>query len=163
MRRRECGIVRDGVGRQLPAPYPEPVGPSEPALSQAPNPKEKARRMVRWPCYGLTRPGSASGPSRGFPGRQNRRPQRTFPQGTVVAVGKNCDPTGVATEQASNTARGTPKLRRSRVQFPRLASKSRGFEARGSGSLNADNEARRSARPLLFRDRRNRTTTPPRR
>ena len=30
--------------------------------------------------------------------------------GGVVAVGKNCDPTGVAVEQASNIARGTPTI-----------------------------------------------------
>ena len=34
---------------------------------------------------------------------------------SLKAVGKNCNPTGVALEQASNTARGTPRFRRSRV------------------------------------------------
>jgi hypothetical protein len=60
---------------------------------------------------GALRTPASGGPSRGFPGCQNRHPQRMFPAtGGVVAVGKNCDPTGVAVEQASNIARGTPTI-----------------------------------------------------
>jgi hypothetical protein len=57
MRRRECGIVRDGgAPTTAPGRGPEPVGPLRPALSEAPSDKEKARRMVRWPVRRATQP-----------------------------------------------------------------------------------------------------------
>ena len=66
MRRHRAGSFGTAGRRQLPSPRPEPVGPAGPALSQAPNPKEKARRMVRLLRARLRKPRSrpAPGPAR---------------------------------------------------------------------------------------------------
>ena len=75
------------------------------------------------------------GPSRSASGAPAVRHQRWIPRSVHRG----------STEQASNTARGTPKVRRTcGSNSTRQASVSRGAEARGSGG------PRRSARPLFF-------------
>ena len=84
------------------------------------------------------------GPSRSASGAPAVRHQRWIPRSVHRG----------STEQASNTARGTPKVRRTCGSMStRQASVSRGAEARGSGG------SRRSARPLSFRRRRTISTT----
>jgi hypothetical protein len=124
---------------------------------------------VRWPCQGRIRaPNDAAvqaavfpdarqastGVTGGFHERGLMAPRIGLRvSGPPKAVGKNCDPTGVAAEQTSNIARGTP--RRS-AESRSISSTSLGV-ARLRGPrvrfAQADNETRRSARPSFRRDR----------
>jgi hypothetical protein len=159
MRRRECGIVRDGAGRQLPlAAARSRLGPAAQRFRKRgvsgrspPDGAVAARRALRSPRRG--------GPSCGLPGRQAGVHGRTEGSAALLRLRagekvetsgfpsrlkrwvKNCHPTGVAAEQASNTARGTPSFRRSRVTLATTVLASRGVRTRGS------NVDRRSARP----------------
>ena len=67
---------------------------------------------MRWPQTGALRaPCDAAVQAAAFPDvRQASTVGGCWRSGPPEAVGKNCHPTGVAAEQASNTARGTPRL-----------------------------------------------------
>ena len=109
----------------------------------------RGRKRVRWQCHGRKRtPNGTAAQAAVFPGA--RQALNGMAEGLSSAdlmaprIGPgfpaprqrwvtNCAPTGVAVEQASNTACGTPRFRRSRAFLP-LAVASRGATARGSGS-----------------------------
>jgi hypothetical protein len=99
---------------------------------------------VRWPQMNAYARSGAAVQAAVFPGvRQTSTCCECWRSGSHERWVKNCNPTGVAVEQTSNTARGTPMLSaESRFHFYD-ASGSRGPVARGSY------EARRSARSLL--------------
>ena len=112
------------------------------------------------------------GPSRGLPGRQagvhrvRREGSRARPHGTAYWPSVSCpSKRWVKIVTPPGCPRSKPQTPRAERRgfggvastFPRLASESRGVEARGSC------ETRRSARPHLSRDRQIKTTTPPRR
>jgi hypothetical protein len=165
--------MRDRSGRRGPttalAAARSRLRPFGPALSEAPRLKTSPPDGAVAVAAGLRSP-RGGGPSCGFPG---------CPAGTHSGQGggvsrartswhralapdcpasrqrwvTNCAPTGVAVEQASNTARGTPRFRRSRVNFldqprSREASRHAGPVRPAPVCANCVNlSARRTARP----------------
>ena len=168
MRRCECGIVRGGVGRQLPSPWLEAGRPPEAGAFVSAAPRDKARRMVRWPLSGQTQP-AGGGPSRGFPASPDTgdarapaswsaggRRSASYGPGAIsglgstkrqgaIAVGKKCTPPGWPRSKPK-----TPRAERraspgvASLLSLRSASGPRGPEVRGSVAT------RRSARPHFF-------------
>jgi hypothetical protein len=181
MRRRECGIVRDG-GAPTTAPRrrPEPVGPCGAALSEARRRRKKPAGWCGGRFAGLTQPARTAAQAAVFPAAMSRQPLRTGRRGFTsadlmapaywprspappTAVGKKLSPqrggrraslkhrarnaeVSAESRSTSSTSLGVARLRGTRVRF-----------------AYADNETRRSARPLLSRRPAKQTTTPPRR